>query len=209
MEAGVCSETPVTRHQSTRRHTLISSAAIVTKSRSRTVCTNLSKVTEHRVQHSTALYIQHARSAHHPARWWYGGWVTEFRSAALRSWCGDRRRLPVHLTKLPTHSVRLLFPIINWPHLWSLKAKGVPWLRRSVDGLASRRPGFDPSSIPVGFVVDELALQQLSVRVLRFYPVDIIAPLLHAQLLPTLYLYVICMYDAICYLTTLSSRKRR
>jgi hypothetical protein len=66
-----------------------------------------------------------------------------------------------------------------------------------------------PRSIPVGFVVDEVALQQVSVRLLRFYPVDIIVPLLHAQLLPKLSLYVICMYDAICYLTTLSSRKRR
>ena len=122
-----------------------------------------------------------------PARWWCGGWVTEFRSAALRSWCGHRKRLLMHLTKSPTDLVRLLLPVSNWAHICSLKAKAVPWLRRSVDGLSSRRPGFGPRSIPVGFVVDEVALQQVSVGMLRFYPVDIIAPLLHAQLLPTLY----------------------
>jgi len=47
MEAAVCSETPVTGHQSTRRHNMISIAATVTKSRSTTVCKNPSEVNEH------------------------------------------------------------------------------------------------------------------------------------------------------------------
>jgi hypothetical protein len=33
----------------------------------------------------------------------------------------------------------------------------VPWLRRLVAGLSLRRPGFDPGSVHVGFVVDKVA----------------------------------------------------
>jgi hypothetical protein len=35
-----------------------------------------------------------------------------------------------------------------------------PWLRRLAAGLPSRRPGFDPGSVHVGFVVDKVALRQ-------------------------------------------------
>jgi hypothetical protein len=34
----------------------------------------------------------------------------------------------------------------------------VPWLRRLVDGFSPRRPRFDPGSVHVKFVVDEVAL---------------------------------------------------
>jgi hypothetical protein len=37
----------------------------------------------------------------------------------------------------------------------------VPWLRRLVAGLSLRRPGFDPGSVDVGFVVDKVALGQI------------------------------------------------
>jgi hypothetical protein len=37
----------------------------------------------------------------------------------------------------------------------------VPWLRRLVAGLSPRRPGFDPGSVHVGFVVDKVALGQV------------------------------------------------
>jgi hypothetical protein len=59
------------------------------------------------------------------------------------------------------------------------KAKAVPWLRRLVAGLSPRRPGFDPGSVYVGFVVDQLALGQVFPRVLRFFPVSFIPPVLH------------------------------
>jgi hypothetical protein len=55
----------------------------------------------------------------------------------------------------------------------------VPWLRRLVAGLPPRRPGFDPGSVHVGFVVDKVALGQVFPRVLRFSPVDFIPPVLH------------------------------
>jgi hypothetical protein len=55
----------------------------------------------------------------------------------------------------------------------------VPWLRRLVTGLSPRRPGFDPGSVHVGFVVDKVALGQAFPRVLRFYPVNFIPPVLH------------------------------
>jgi hypothetical protein len=54
----------------------------------------------------------------------------------------------------------------------------VPWLRRLVAGLSPRRTEFDPGSVHMGFVVDEVALGQVSPRVLRFYPVNLISPVL-------------------------------
>jgi hypothetical protein len=36
----------------------------------------------------------------------------------------------------------------------------VPWLRSLVAGLSPQRPGFEPRSIHVGFVVDEVALDR-------------------------------------------------
>jgi hypothetical protein len=57
----------------------------------------------------------------------------------------------------------------------------VPWLRRLVAGLLLRRPGFDPGSVHVGFVVDKVAQGQVFFppRVLRFSPVNFIPPVLH------------------------------
>jgi hypothetical protein len=37
----------------------------------------------------------------------------------------------------------------------------VPWLRQLVAGFPLRRPGFEPSSSHVGFVVDQVALGQV------------------------------------------------
>jgi hypothetical protein len=54
--------------------------------------------------------------------------------------------------------------------------KAVPWLRRLVAGLPPPRPGFDPGSVHVGFVVDKVALGQVFPRVLRFSPVNLIPP---------------------------------
>jgi hypothetical protein len=42
-----------------------------------------------------------------------------------------------------------------------------------------QRPGLAPSKVNVGFVVDKVALGQVFVRVLLFFPVDIIPLLLH------------------------------
>jgi hypothetical protein len=36
----------------------------------------------------------------------------------------------------------------------------VPWLRLLVAGLSPWRPGFDPRSVDVGFVVDKVAMGQ-------------------------------------------------
>jgi hypothetical protein len=41
-------------------------------------------------------------------------------------------------------------------------------VRRFVAGLSPRRPGFDPGSVHVGFVVDKVALGQVFLRVLGF-----------------------------------------
>jgi hypothetical protein len=58
-------------------------------------------------------------------------------------------------------------------------ARAVPWLRRLAAGLPPRRPGFDPGSVHVGFVVDKVARGQVFLRVLRFSPVNFIPPVLH------------------------------
>ena len=42
--------------------------------------------------------------------------------------------------------------------------KAVPWLRRSVASLSTRRPGFDPGSAHVAVVVDKVALGQVFLR---------------------------------------------
>jgi hypothetical protein len=55
----------------------------------------------------------------------------------------------------------------------------VPWLRRLAARLPPRRPGFDPGSVHVGFVVDKVALGQVSPRILLFSPVNFIPPVLH------------------------------
>jgi hypothetical protein len=53
--------------------------------------------------------------------------------------------------------------------------RAMPWLRRLVAGLSPRRPGFDPGSVHVGFVVDKVAMVQVFFsRVLRFSPVNFI-----------------------------------
>jgi hypothetical protein len=56
---------------------------------------------------------------------------------------------------------------------------GRAWLRQLIAGLSPRRPGFDPGSVHVGFVVDKVALGHVFLRVLRFSPVNFIPPLLH------------------------------
>ena len=49
-------------------------------------------------------------------------------------------------------------------------------------GLLPQISGFDPGTVHVGFVVDKVALGQLSPPVIRCSPVDIIPPMLHTAL---------------------------
>jgi hypothetical protein len=46
-------------------------------------------------------------------------------------------------------------------------------------GLSPQRPGFNPGSVHVGFVVDKVALEQVFSRVLRFSTVNFFPPVLH------------------------------
>jgi hypothetical protein len=68
-----------------------------------------------------------------------------------------------------------------WLHAHGSKyyIKAVPWLRRLAAGLPPRRPGFDPGSVHVGFVVDKVALGQVFPQVLGFSPVSFIPLVLH------------------------------
>jgi hypothetical protein len=58
-------------------------------------------------------------------------------------------------------------------------SKQISRLWRLAAALPPRRPGFDPGSVHVGFVVDKVALAQVFLRVLRFSPVNFIPPVLH------------------------------
>jgi hypothetical protein len=54
----------------------------------------------------------------------------------------------------------------------------VPWLRTLVACIPPRRPGIDPVSDRVGFVVEKVTLGQVYPRVLRFSPVNFNSPVL-------------------------------
>ena len=49
-------------------------------------------------------------------------------------------------------------------------------------GLSPRRSGFDPGSVHVRLVVEDVALEQNFLRVLRFSPVSIIPNMVHTHL---------------------------
>jgi hypothetical protein len=72
------------------------------------------------------------------------------------------------LTSLPLAGFEPAIPASEQPqgsayYLHTLKA--VPWLRRLAARLPPRRPGFDPGSVHVEFVVDKVALGQVFPRV--------------------------------------------
>jgi hypothetical protein len=52
-------------------------------------------------------------------------------------------------------------------------------MTNSLATLSTQRPWFDPESVLVGFVVDKVALGQVFLRVLRFFAVSFIPPVLH------------------------------
>jgi hypothetical protein len=49
-----------------------------------------------------------------------------------------------------------------------VNARVVPWLRRLVTGLSQQRPEFVPSSVHLGFAVDDVVQAQVFLQVLRF-----------------------------------------
>jgi hypothetical protein len=52
-------------------------------------------------------------------------------------------------------------------------------MAEAVNHLSPRKPGFDPESVHVGFVVDKVALGQVSPLVFQFSPVNFIPSVLH------------------------------
>ena len=77
-----------------------------------------------------------------------------------------------------------LFRSLKRPHwLSGPGSRSEPSVRR-VAGLSQWRPSFGPRPYHVRFVVDKLALGQVSLPVLRFFPTIIIPPMLHTHLHP-------------------------
>jgi hypothetical protein len=58
----------------------------------------------------------------------------------------------------------------------------MPWLRRFVVGPSSLTPEFNPSSVHVRFVMDQLAMRQVFLRVLHCSPLNIISSFLRTPL---------------------------
>jgi hypothetical protein len=58
-------------------------------------------------------------------------------------------------------------------------ATAKPRFRRLLACVSRRRAAFDPSQVPVQFVVGKVALGQVFPRALRFSPVSLIPPVLH------------------------------
>jgi hypothetical protein len=52
----------------------------------------------------------------------------------------------------------------------------MPWLRWLVAGLSLQRPWFAPGMLHGGFIVGKVALEQVFLWVLQFFPVSIILP---------------------------------
>jgi hypothetical protein len=65
-----------------------------------------------------------------------------------------------------------------------LRNKVFPGFRRLVAGISLRRPGFDPSSVNVRFLVYKVALGQFSIREFCLSPVSIIPAMFHAHVQP-------------------------
>jgi hypothetical protein len=101
-------------------------------------------------------------------RKWCYGFLSPLKIHRSRSGSNPRTLGPVAKNALQFYF--LLY--INRPlHMFRFMQKpssggwAVPWLRRLVAGLSPRRPGFDPGSVHVRFVVDKVALGQVFLRV--------------------------------------------
>ena len=62
---------------------------------------------------------------------------------------------------------------IDRPSLLCTPHLAVPWLRRLITGLPPRSPGFDPESVQVGFVVEEVAVKQVFPPSTSVFPLSV------------------------------------
>jgi len=78
----------------------------------------------------------------------------------------------------------------GWANVWVVGCRrewqtagqlAVPWLRRLVAGLSTRRPGFDHVSVHVECVMCRVAQGLVSFATVGFPPVSVIPPLLHTH----------------------------
>jgi hypothetical protein len=79
-----------------------------------------------------------------------------------------------------SHSYNICWFTLFYIHVIPVRKNGkvVLWLTRLVAGISPQKPGFDPGSVHVGFLVDKVALRQVLPLVLRFSPVNFIPPVL-------------------------------
>jgi hypothetical protein len=60
-----------------------------------------------------------------------------------------------------------------------------PWLREAVTVTSPRWPGLNSSQVRVGFVVDKVTLEEISLLFLRSFPVTSIPPMFHTPFIIT------------------------
>jgi hypothetical protein len=63
--------------------------------------------------------------------------------------------------------------------LYHPETLSMPWLRLLDAGLSSRKSAFDPRPVDTGFVVDNVGMGYIFLRVCRFPPIRLILPLLY------------------------------
>jgi hypothetical protein len=83
-----------------------------------------------------------------------------------------------------------------WNNLLWWGNRTVLWFRCLVAGLSPRRPGFNPSSVSVGFVVNEVALGSVFLPTLWF-PLSVIPQVFHAHIFLCHRRYVISAHDSV------------
>jgi hypothetical protein len=64
---------------------------------------------------------------------------------------------------------RLSLTLIVCLSILNFKDEAVQWVRQLVAGLSPRKPGFSHRLVHLGFVVDEVVLEQVFLRVLRVF----------------------------------------
>jgi len=108
-------------------------------------------------------------------------WFTGCSISVFCSGCSRGGAATAGFLLLSHHRPAVLLLLSSWLGFINRILMVGPWLRLSVASLSPQRPGFDPRSFCVTFVLDRMELGQILLKILRFYPVGIIPPMLRTH----------------------------